>query len=253
MSKISWGKCKILIKDLDEQGANWQKIPTPVKDSTTLEIEEGETQEAEIEGGEVEDEKRAKNKSTLTFEIRAAKNRHLIVADNDGVINHNYAIAVIPEDEDAPGILIDRGSMHATPSFTCAEGIKRSYKTKALTPEDDSHMVKYGKITATEVGGVITAVSIVEESVDGVSISASPSSLSFVASSAEDAEVSVSGATSITSANGNRSWLTVTYTGTTVTVAAADNSNTSARSGKVTIVANGETLIVPVTQAGASA
>lgn len=253
MSKISWGKCKILIKDLDEPGANWQKIPTPVKDSTTLEIEEGETQEAEIEGGEVEDEKRAKNKSTLTFEIRAAKNRHLIVADNDGVISHNYAIAVIPEDEDAPGILIDRGSMHATPSFTCAEGIKRSYKTKALTPDDDSHMVKYGKITANEVGGVVTDITCDEEKEATNTVSASPASLSFAASGDSAKSVSITGASAITSANPNRGWLTVTFNGTAISVTAAENENTSSRKATITVIANGETVKIPVEQAGATA
>ena len=253
MGKLSWGKPTILIQDEEEISAPWQNIPTPVKDSTTLEVEEGEEQEALVEGGEAEDSKREKNKSTLKFEIRAAKDRHLIVADNDGVIAHHHRIAIIPEDDNAPGLLIDKGAMHATPAYTCAEGIRRTYTTKALATDDGSHMVKFGKITVTKSGDVITGVSIVEEGVATSSLSASPSSLSFAASSPESQAVTISGATSITSANGNRSWLTVTYTGTTVTVAAATNSNTSARSGQVTVVAGGETIKIAVMQAGASA
>lgn len=252
MGKLSWGKPTILIQDAEEPGAPWLQIPNPVKDSTNLEPEEGETQTAECEGGEVEDEMHAKNKATLTFEIRAAKDRHLIVADNDGVIEHHHRIAIIPQNPLAPGVLIDKGSMHATAPFTCAEGLKRTYKTSVLVPDDGSHMVKYGKITVTRSGDVITNVTCEEETVAPATVSASPTSLSFAAASAPSQTISVSGATAITSANGNRSWLTVTYTGTTVTVAAADNSNTSARQGTVTIVANGETVKIPVSQAGAA-
>ena len=252
MGKLSWGKPTILIQDAEEPGAPWLQTPNPVKDSTNLEPEEGETQTAECEGGEVEDEMHAKNKATLTFEIRAAKDRHLIVADNDGVIEHHHRIAIIPQNPLAPGVLIDKGSMHATPGYTCAEGIKRTYKTSALEPDDGSHKVKIGKITVTRENGVITGVTCEEEAVASRTLSASPTSLSFGASSAASQTIAISGATAITSANGNRSWLTVTYSGTTVTVAAADNSNTSARQGTVTIVANGETVKIPVSQAGAA-
>ena len=96
MGKLSWGKPTILIQDAEEPGAPWLQTPNPVKDSTTLEPEEGETQTAECEGGEVEDEMHAKNKATLSFEIRAAKDRHLIVADNDGVIEHHHRIQSLP-------------------------------------------------------------------------------------------------------------------------------------------------------------
>ncbi|MBQ4394379.1 MAG: BACON domain-containing protein [Paludibacteraceae bacterium] len=251
MSKISWGKPTILLKDLDEPGSNWKKIPTPVEDSTVLEIEEGEVLEAKIEGGETEDEKHQRNKANLTMEIRAAKDRHLIARDNDGVINHHFAVAVIPEDNAAPGLLIDRASMHATPSYSCKEGIKRSYKMGALVPDDESHSVKIGTINVTRSGDVVTDVTCTEEDIDLSSLSASPASLSFVASSAAAQTVTISCATAITSATPNRGWLTVTYTGTTVTVTAADNSNTSARNATVTVIANGETIKIPVSQAGA--
>lgn len=253
MSKISWGKPSIYIQDAEDPQAPWLKIPTPVKDSTTLEVEDGETQEAEVEGGELEDEKTGKNKSTLTFEIRSAKNRHLIVADDDGVIAHHHRIAVIPEDPNAPGILIDNGSMHATPAYTCAEGIKRSYKTKALVPDDESHMVKIGKMTVSQSGGVVTDITCEEEDAAAPSVSASPANLSFAASDAASQTVTISGASAITSANPNRGWLTVTYSGTTITVAAADNENTSSRKATITVIANGETVKIPVEQAGASA
>lgn len=255
MSKISWGKPKILIKDLDVPGANWKEIPTPVEDSTTLEITEGDVLEAKIEGGGKEDEMHKANTANLNLEIRAAKNRHIIVRDKDGVIDHNHAVVVIPQDDKAPGILISRASLHATPSYTCAEGIKRMYKFGALTPDDDSALVKFGEVVLTKQGDVVTNVTIIEEDTEDVQISADPTSLAFDATStaANTKTVEVSGATAITSARGNRSWLTVTYTGTTVSVTAADNSNTSARQGTVTIVANGESIQIPVTQAGASA
>lgn len=253
MSKISWGKPSIYIQDAEVPQAPWLKIPTPVKDSTTLEVEDGETQEAEVEGGELEDEKTGKNKSTLTFEIRAAKNRHLIVADDDGVISHHHRIAVIPEDPNAPGLLIDKGSMHATPSYTCAEGIKRSYKTKALVPDDESHMVKIGKMNVTKSGDVVTDITCDEEKEATNTVSASPASLSFAASDDSPKSVSISGASAITSASPNRGWLTVTFDGTTISVKAAANENTSSRKATITVIANGETVKIPVEQAGAAA
>jgi hypothetical protein len=46
-------------------------------------------------------------------------------------------------------------------------------------------------------------------------------------------------------------WLTVTKSGKVVTVKVAANANSESRTANVTIVADGITAVVPVTQAGA--
>ena len=132
MSKISWGKCSIYIKDLETTGAKWKKIPTPIEDSTELTTEKGDKLEAKIEGGENEDVKYKRNTYTLAYGIRRMKNRVMPFADVDGVIDHQYAVAVVPEDPNAPACLIDK-----------------TYTHDVLKP-DSGNAVKWGTITVGE-------------------------------------------------------------------------------------------------------
>lgn len=96
MAVIGWGKPRIFVKDLDASSPKWEELPTPVENSTQLTTTKGDKQEAKIEGGENEDVKYGKNTYALVLNIRAAKGRKRPISDSDGVVTHNYAIALQP-------------------------------------------------------------------------------------------------------------------------------------------------------------
>ena len=162
MSLLGWGKCRVFIKDLDATSATWVELPTPVENSTVLETTKGDKQEAKIEGGENEDVRYSKSTYALNLNIRAAKGRKKPIADSDGVIAHNYAVAVQPEDPEAVGIMIDKAKPSVADTFSTEEGGIWEYTFDALKP-DTGDQCKMGVITVTEDGGVVSNVSITEE------------------------------------------------------------------------------------------
>lgn len=161
MSVLGWGKCRVFIKDLDKEGASWKELPTPVENSTILETTKGDKQEAKIEGGENEDVRYAKSTYALNLNIRAAKGRKKPIADSDGIISHNYAVAVQPEDPEAVGIMIDKAKPSVNDTFSTEEGAIWEYTFDALKPETGDQC-KMGVINVTGEGDAVTAVSIKE-------------------------------------------------------------------------------------------
>ncbi len=157
MSKVSWGKCSVYVKDLEESGAKWQKLPTPIEDSTELSTEKGDKLEALIEGGEAEDVKYKSNKYALAYGIRRMKGRVMPFADVDGVIAHRYAVAVVPEDATAPGCLIDNSAVSCEDVYNAADGASVTYTHDVLKPES-GNAVKWGTITVTESNDGITGI-----------------------------------------------------------------------------------------------
>lgn len=159
MSKISWGKCSIYIKDLEETGAKWEQIPTPIEDSTELSTEKGDKLEALIEGGEAEDVKYKANKYALAYGIRRMKERAMPFADVDGVIAHRHAVAVVPEDNTAPGCLIDNSAVSCEDVYNAADGASVTYTHDVLKP-DSGNAVKWGTISVTKdnTTGEVTAI-----------------------------------------------------------------------------------------------
>lgn len=108
MAVLSWGKPRIFIKDLDSEAPKWEELPTPVENSTQLSTTKGTKQEAKVEGGENEDVRYGKNTYALVTNIRAAKGRKRPVSDEDGVVMHNYAIALQPEDKEVQGFCMEK-------------------------------------------------------------------------------------------------------------------------------------------------
>lgn len=161
MSLLGWGKCRIFIKDLDTPSAPWVELPTPVENTTILETTKGDKQEAKIEGGENEDVRYSKSTYALNLNIRAAKGRKKPIADSDGIIAHNYAVAVQPEDPEAIGIMIDKAKPSVADTFSTEEGAIWEYTFDALKP-DSGDQCKMGTVTVTEDDGTISNVSIVE-------------------------------------------------------------------------------------------
>ena len=157
MAQIGWGKPRIFIKDLDATGGAWKEVPTPVENSTTLTPTKGDKQEAKLEGGANEDVRYSKNTYALAYQIRLAKKKVMPFAHDDGIVAHQYAVAVQPEDPLVPGIMIDKSTVSAEDNFSTEEGGFITYTHDALQP-DSGNQVKWGVIEVEESGGSITSV-----------------------------------------------------------------------------------------------
>lgn len=151
MSVLGWGKCRLFVKDVDESNAKWKEFPTPVEGSTTLETTKGDKQEAKVEGGENEDVRYAKSTYTLNANIRAAKGRTKPIKDEDGIIAHNYAVAVQPEDPEAIGIYIPKAKPSVNDTWSTEEGGIWEYAFDALKNEGTTQ-IQMGVINVTGSG-----------------------------------------------------------------------------------------------------
>lgn len=144
MAILSWGKCRIFLGKRgtsDEEPSSWIEVPTPVENSTTLTPTKGTKTEAKIEGGDNEAVRYAKNTYALVFQIRGAKDREKPVEDDDGVIEGEYSVKVMPEDPTAPGITIKKSTLSMSPSFSTADGIIWEYTADALKPDEGNSVV----------------------------------------------------------------------------------------------------------------
>ena len=153
MSLLSWGKCRVFVKDLDKSGAKWEELPTPVENSTNLETSKGDKKEAKVEGGENEDVRYAKSTYTLNLNIRAAKGRVKPIKDEDGVITANYAVALQPEDPEAYGIMIPKSKPSVADTWSSEEGAIWEYAFDALK-NDTTTQVQLGVVSVGTDGEV---------------------------------------------------------------------------------------------------
>lgn len=159
MAVLSWGKPRIFIKDLDSEAPKWEELPTPVENSTQLSTTKGTKQEAKVEGGENEDVRYGKNTYALVTNIRAAKGRKRPVSDEDGVVMHNYAIALQPEDKEVQGFCMEKTTVSVEDTYTTADGGVWAYTFDALKASKDKNQVIWGKIIVTpDTGSAITKI-----------------------------------------------------------------------------------------------
>lgn len=148
MSKLNWGKPKIEIGKLGENDAaptSWIEVDNPVKDTTTLETQDGEVQEAEGEGGELVDVKVAANKYTFSFELFVKKGVELPVADVDGKVEGFYAMRLTPEDETCAGIQFAKSVITAKDTYTAKDGQHKPYVMRVLNAQTGSTILPYTK------------------------------------------------------------------------------------------------------------
>lgn len=146
---IGWGKPTIKVKKVS--GASFSELPTPIDGSTSLETTQGEKMEAKIEGGDNEAVKYKANTYELSFQIRDAPEKAeklAVISDIDGVVKDEFTVQVIPENEDAIGVQIDRASVNVQTSYNSTDGVVKTYTFSALKPSDGSATVKFNKITS---------------------------------------------------------------------------------------------------------
>lgn len=104
-----------------------------MEDSTDLSVEEGDEEEATIEGGTAEGRKKKPDKYTLTF------NRRVATADEakPGYSESVGDIDVFPENSGAIGVTLKDVSRHVALKFDAKDGLVAvyTYKTKGATNE----------------------------------------------------------------------------------------------------------------------
>ena len=148
MSKLNWGIPKIEIGKLGDNDAaptSWIEVDNPVKDTTTLDTQEGEVQEAEGEGGELVDIKVAANKYTFSFELFVKKGVELPVADVDGKVEGFYAMRLTPEDETCAGIQFAKSVITAKDTYTAKDGQHKPYVMRVLNAHTGNTILPYTK------------------------------------------------------------------------------------------------------------
>lgn len=153
MAFLSWGKCLILVKDLEDASATWLKLPDQVEGSTQLNPTQGDKTEATVEGGETEDTRYGANKYELATQVRIAKGRLQTIPDVNGKVAHKYAVVVIPEDPAAVGLIIQKASVSVLDGFNAGDGGNLQYTFSANKPDtkdtngNDNELVGWGYVT----------------------------------------------------------------------------------------------------------
>lgn len=123
---LGWGRCAIDGHD------------DIVEDSTSLEVEEGDEQEANIEGGTAEGRKHAPDKYSLTYNRRIGSASEVEV----GYTENAGDVTVTPENAGAVGVTLKECSRHISVKFDAKDGLVAVYKWKTKGKTDDK-----GKLT----------------------------------------------------------------------------------------------------------
>ncbi|MDE7440648.1 MAG: hypothetical protein K2M69_00570 [Muribaculaceae bacterium] len=148
--KVGWGKPNIYIKDLDTEGAGWEKIPTPAENTTKLTPTKGDKKEALLEGGDPEDVKYNRNKYALEYQIRRTGGKKMPIRHEDGVVANHYVVVVVPENRSAPGPYLPETAVTVDDAFTTADGGTDLYQHDAVAPADNGKKVRWGTYNVTK-------------------------------------------------------------------------------------------------------
>lgn len=157
MSRISWGKPRIFVKDTDDNSAKWKELITPVEDSTQLTVTKGDKLEAKIEGGENEDVKYKRSTYLVSYNIRKGKlpngnQRPKPFPSIDGRVEHHHAILLQPEDATCEGFYIADTTVTVDDVFTAADGGMWQIQMDALRAASGD-TVKWGIVTISGTAG----------------------------------------------------------------------------------------------------
>lgn len=157
MSRISWGKPRIFVKDNDASGSKWTELLTPVEGSTTLTVTKGDKLEAKIEGGENEDVKYKRSTYQVAYNIRKGKlpngsTRPKPFPSIDGRVDHHYGFMLQPEDATCEGFLIEDTTVTVDDTYDTTDGGQWQIVMDALrAAEGDT--VKWGVVTLSGESG----------------------------------------------------------------------------------------------------
>lgn len=151
MSKLSWGKPRIFIKDLDTGGAKWQELNTPAQDTTELQPTKGDKLEAPVEGGQNEDVKYKDSLYAIVYNIRKLKGRAVPIPNTNGVASKHYAFVLMPEDNTNIGFYVEDTTVTVDDTFTPADGAVWAIQHDAIAAAS-GNTVKWGTVTVEGTG-----------------------------------------------------------------------------------------------------
>ena len=156
---IGWGECHAK-QTISNTPVEYDDI---VINSAALNVEEGEEQEALIEGGRAEARKKRPDKYILEFERRIGDESE--VAAELGFTDEVDSIQIIPEEVGAVAVTLQSPSKYVSVSFDSTDGLKAKYQynTKGATGSNgklsDVSFVKKQAGTWTAVDSSITGYS----------------------------------------------------------------------------------------------
>lgn len=147
---LAWGECDVLVKNISTKAVAppWKVLHKPVEDSTSLEPTQGDKTEALVEGGEREAVRYKKNTYALSLQVRVAPGVPLVLEDEDGVVEDQYSVVVIPKNQKALGIYIERAEANILKRYSSADGITAEYTFDVLRASSGTQ-VKIGRFDAT--------------------------------------------------------------------------------------------------------
>lgn len=153
---LGWGNPKMFVKNLTAANGAWVKLPDAAEGTVQLTPTKGDKVEANIEDGTAEATRYKKSKYAMAYGIREAAEREMPIEHEDGVVTGEYGFILIPENENAKGIYIERSSVSVEDPFNAADGGVYTYTHDALKPSSGK-TVKRGVIKVTEgTGGALT-------------------------------------------------------------------------------------------------
>lgn len=149
MAQLSWGKPKIEVATVAADGTvgEYEEWDTPVEDSTTLTVEQGEKIDATEEGGAIVDSRRKANSYNLELTLFVKTGGEKPIEDADGVIAGSYAVRLTPEDPANEGFVMEKTTVSITESFTAADGKRWTYTFDGVKPKTGNILKPYLETT----------------------------------------------------------------------------------------------------------
>ena len=213
MAVLSWGKPRIQ-KCASVAGVpdgNWVDLDTPKQDTTKLNTTAGQEVTANEEGGDVVDVRAGKNTYSLEFDQFVKKGVARDFEDEDGLVPGEFAIRLIPEDEE---------------NYSATDGKLRHVVVKAIKPAAGKTLKPY-----THNG-----------------LTVSQRELFFTSAADTTGKAITVTSTANPTATSSERWATAETAGKTVKVKVEANTSGKPRKAVVTITADGKSALIEVTQ-----
>lgn len=151
MSKLSWGKPRIFIKEIGSSSNKWSELNTPIQDTTELQTTKGDKLEAPVEGGQNEDVKHKASTYSVVYNIRKVKDRKVPIPHTNGVCSKHYAFMLMPEDPTNVGFYIEESSVSVDDAYSPADGAAWNIQHDAIASKA-WNTVKWGTVEITSEG-----------------------------------------------------------------------------------------------------
>ena len=124
--KITWGKPKILYA-IAGASPVWIEMPTQEEGSVQLSTQPGPVMELKGEGGTLVTRRTSRPTYTLTMDVFIAMGDTRPIETNEGIIEDDYAVRLIPEDTSQTGYTFLRTSVEAEEQWTSEKGTMVRY------------------------------------------------------------------------------------------------------------------------------